>query len=251
MIYHSVWPEKEVVTIKQSTLKNLSQLQIDYINRLYYRIPIIDNEIGARFITSEMRLLWYKEMLAVFNEFNKIEPLKAEFEDFDDNVKNMMNLVDFIRNVLLHFPYFSTWNDVFITKDIAKSQILPSKGGQIMKFLNTAADKKSFFLRMKYFDDDKRREARILFPIVESDDQEVWLKDIINETNGIICVLAVMNSITNKIMVPIKLSQLNKSLNVTSEKIESFKKNTCYVNQTPIHRLGYIKTPQWYSNFRF
>lgn len=248
MIYHSIWPLKEVVHLKPSIKKDLTQLQIDYITRLYDRIPVIDKEIAVRFLSSEIRLLWYKEMLALFNEFNKIERLTREFVDFDENVLNMIALVDFIRNLLLHFPYFATWNDVFVSREIARSQQFPIKNGKITKFLESSKDRKSFFLRMKYFGNAGQREAKVLFPVVESDDQEIFLKDIINESNGAICVLAVMNSICNKLMKPHSISKLNSSLNETSKRLDMFIKAHILSNKLHLHRLGFEEPERWYSN---
>ena len=42
------------------------------------------------------------------------------------------DVFSFIRNLLLHFPIFDTWNEVYINKKLATW----SKVGQIDKFLN-------------------------------------------------------------------------------------------------------------------
>lgn len=237
MVYHSYWPVKGRSTLKSLLKNKLSIDQIKYIEDLYDQIPELDKIISDPNISKEMRFYYYKEFLSLFNEFNNFEVIRKDFHViFDENVLNMIKLVDFIRNLIIHYPLFSCWDDVIITREMTLAQS-NYNDLNIAEFLKNAQEMKSFFIRLTYQDPADQIEAKILFPKIESFDDVVALNSIITEKDGVICLLAVMNSICKQFMVPMKPSKLNQRLNISSRRIDDFLKNNC-LNIEFKHRLG-------------
>lgn len=71
------------------------------------------------------------------------------------------DLFSFIRNLLLHFPIFNTWDEVYINKNLATW----SKSGQIDKFLKKCINIKiagKCEIKYRIWEKDKKRND-ILF----------------------------------------------------------------------------------------
>jgi len=126
----------------------------------------------AFFIYSE--LLNYTPIQWVIEHIKKSRPpMEAEIGS---------ELFKFIRNVITHFPFFESWDDVWINKKLInwhkKSQSVDKflekyKGHETVKYRFWEADKK----RMTYLD--------INFPENYTDDLKICLKDMLSEKEGV------------------------------------------------------------------
>ena len=108
------------------------------------------------------------------------------------------DLFSFIRNLLLHFPIFDTWDEVYINKSLATWD----KAGQINKFLTKAKeykidDKSEVKYRIWEVKKKKMTYFSIKFPSKYNEITNIYLKDIITEEMGMKFCMALMRQIIN------------------------------------------------------
>lgn len=108
------------------------------------------------------------------------------------------DLFSFIRNLLLHFPIFDTWDEVYITKNLATW----SKVGQIDKFLNKCIKLKidsKGTVKYRIWEEKKQKMTyfNVNFP-KKYDDNNIYLKDIIAEEVGTKFCMALIWEILDK-----------------------------------------------------
>lgn len=107
-----------------------------FYNRFYDLYEDISDD---NFITSDSESRFYKirEIFSVYKELLGYTPIKYYLQHVKNGIRPHLegiiaeDLFSFIRNVLLHFPLFDTWDDIYITKDLATW----NKSGTIDKFL--------------------------------------------------------------------------------------------------------------------
>lgn len=104
-------------------------------------------------------------------------------------------LFSFVRNLLLHFPIFENWDDVYISKDLATW----NKVGTIHKFLKESSkikidDKGTIKYRIWEKSKKLMTHISINFP-EEYNDNKIFLKDIVSEKEGIKLCISFMKEI--------------------------------------------------------
>lgn len=123
--------------------KEVEALTLFY-NRFYFLYDEISNE---NFKTQEPYFRFYRlrEAFSVFKEISNYEPIKKYLKGMKRGGRPFFegliadDLFSFIRNLLLHFPIFDTWDEVYINKSLATWD----KAGQINKFLIKAKEYKN------------------------------------------------------------------------------------------------------------
>jgi len=127
-----------------------------------------------------------KDGFAVYAELLNYEPIKWIIEHLQKARPPMeaeigSELFRFIRNVVNHFPFFNTWDEVWIKKSI----INWNKDGQsIDKFLKKYSGQNIVKYR---FWEAKKKEMTYLsinFPQRYQDDK-IYLKEILSEKEGV------------------------------------------------------------------
>ena len=105
------------------------------------------------------------------------------------------DLFSFVRNLLLHYPIFDTWNEVYINKNLATW----SKAGQIDKFLSKSTKIKIDGRgTVKYRIWEQKRERMTYFTInfpERYNHTNIYLKDILSEEVGMKFCMALMREI--------------------------------------------------------
>lgn len=133
------------------------------------------------------RFFLVKDGFAVYSELLNYEPIKWVIEHIKKSRPPMegeigSGLFKFIRNVIMHFPFFDSWNEVWVNQSIinwhkdAKSIdkfIRKYKGRGAVKYRFWEADKK----QMTYLS--------INFPKKYEDNTKIYLKDFLSEKEGI------------------------------------------------------------------
>jgi hypothetical protein len=167
---------------------NKSELQ--FLSLAYNRFYDIFEEVMSD--TFWQKDAWYrftkvKEGFTVYAELLNYEPIKWVLDDLKKSRPPMESeiasgLFRFIRNVLLHFPFFDTWDDVWINKLIVN---WCSEGRSIDKFLSTYTGKQT--VKYRFWEADKKQMTylSINFPQDYSDDAKIFLKDILSEKDGV------------------------------------------------------------------
>ena len=111
------------------------------------------------------------------------------------------DVFSFIRNLLLHFPIFNTWNEVYINKNLATW----SKVGQIDKFLNKCINIKidgESKVNYRIWEEEKKKMTYFSVNFPEKyEDNDIYLKDLISEEVGMKFCMALMREILDKQVV--------------------------------------------------
>lgn len=180
------------------TRKELIALNLFY-NRFY---DLYDELSSIEFLEKEASYRFYKirEIFSVYKEVLGYEPIKYHIEMIKISKPPLegvivSDLFSFVRNLLLHFPIFDNWNEVYISKDLATW----NKAGTIDKFLKKSTkikidDKGTIHYRIWEKSKKQFTEIAINFP-EEYNDNKIFLKDIVSEKEGIKLCISFMKQI--------------------------------------------------------
>lgn len=144
----------------------------------------------------EIRFFYINNVISVYSELLSYEPIQYVIEMIKTKRPPMeaeisSELLKFIRNILVHFPIFSCWDDVWISSELVHWS---KKDGFINKFLNKYVGHKEIKYRMWMAKKKKMIYVDINFP-KEFKNNKIYLKDIINEKQGIIFLCGLMRNI--------------------------------------------------------
>lgn len=114
-----------------------------FYNRFY---DLYEEVVNDDFICKDAKIRFYKlrESFSIYKELLSYEPIKEYINwmkkggrpHFEGIIVD--DLFSFIRNLLLHFPIYDAWDEVYINKKLATW----SKVGQIDKFLTKGIKEK-------------------------------------------------------------------------------------------------------------
>jgi hypothetical protein len=152
--------------------------------------------------SADYRFYKIKEIFSVYKELSGYEPIKYYLRYIKSGARPPLegiiaeDLFSFIRNVLLHFPVFNSWDDVYITNDLATW----NKEGAIHKFLLKSTKIKidqRGTVKYRIWEHSKKKMTyiKIHFPEKYDGDFKIYLKDIINEKEGIKFCISLMKQI--------------------------------------------------------
>ena len=85
------------------------------------------------------------------------------------------------RNVIAHFPFYDTWDEVYVTKSLINWQ---KEGQFIDKFLSEYQGKSE--IKYRFWEPDKKRMTylSIKFP-KKYNDSKIYLKEFLTEKEGL------------------------------------------------------------------
>lgn len=171
-----------------------------FYNRFY---DLYEDIVNDDFINKDAKLRFYKlrEAFSIYKELLSYEPIKEYMKWIKKGGRPQLegiiadDLFSFVRNLLLHYPLFDAWDEVYINKNLATW----SRAGQIDKFLS-----KSIKIKLdgrgtiKYRIWEQKLEKMTYFTInfPESyDHTNIYLKDILSEEVGMKFCMALMREI--------------------------------------------------------
>jgi hypothetical protein len=128
-----------------------------------------------------------KDGFAVYTELLNYKPIQWVLEDLKKSRPPMESeiandLFKFIRNVILHFPFYNSWNEVWISKSLINWN---SEGRSIDRFLKSYSGKQEVKYRFWELDKKLMTYLSIKFPPNYLDDSKIYLKDILSEKEGV------------------------------------------------------------------
>ena len=185
--------------------KEIEVLTLFY-NRFY---DLYDEIVDDNFIreNENIRFLKLREAFSVYKELLSYEPIKYYIEWMKQGGRPPLegiiadDVFSFIRNLLLHFPIFNTWNEVYINKNLATW----SKVGQIDKFLNKCINIKidgESKVNYRIWEEEKKKMTYFSVNFPEKyEDNDIYLKDLISEEVGMKFCMALMREILDKRVV--------------------------------------------------
>ena len=135
---------------------------------------------------------WYRfskvrDAFAVYSELLNYEPIEWILEDMRKSRPPMeaeiaSELFRFVRNVIMHFPFFDSWNAVWVSQSMANWH----KGGQsIDRFLRQYKGRQT--VKYRFWEASKKRMTylSINFPEQYDERTKINLKDLLPEKEGV------------------------------------------------------------------
>lgn len=135
---------------------------------------------------------WYrfsktKDGFMVYSEILNYEPIKWVIEHIKKSRPPMeaeigSELFKTIRNIINHFPFFNSWDDVWINKQIINWH---KDGQSIDKFINKYRDGK--VVKYRFWEAEKKKMTYLSINIPSNYDEnnKIFLRDILSEKEGI------------------------------------------------------------------
>ncbi|EJG1286777.1 hypothetical protein J7905_01430 [Vibrio parahaemolyticus] len=148
-----------------------------------------EKEACHRFSRVSSVFIIYAELLSYEPLKYVLEALKTQRPPMESEIGGPM--FKFVRNVLAHFPFFDTWDDVWVSKELVNWQ---RERLTIDRFLKKYAGSKE--VKYRFWEPSKNRMTymNISFP-VEYDTNRIYLKDMIAEKDGVKFSLIMMSQI--------------------------------------------------------
>jgi hypothetical protein len=184
-----------------------SEKEIEVLTLFYNKFyDLFDEIVNDDFLNenANMRFLKLREAFSIYKELLSYEPIKDYIEWMKKGGRPPLegfiadDLFSFIRNLLLHFPVFNTWNEVYINKNLATW----SKVGQIDKFLNKSINIKidsKGTVKYRMWQEEKKEMTYFTVNFPEKyEDNNIYLKDIISEEVGMKFCMVLMQEILDK-----------------------------------------------------
>ncbi len=147
---------------------------------------------------------WYRfskvtSGFAIYAEVLNYEPIKQVIEHLKTARPPMeaeigSELFKFIRNVIAHFPFFTAWNDVWISNPLVNWY---KEGQSIDKFLRKYAGRDP--VKYRFWEPDKKRMTylSITLPGEYGNENRIYLRDIVSEKDGVRFCFILMKQIMN------------------------------------------------------
>ena len=190
--------------MEQTKIDELSEKEIEVLTLFYNRFYELYEEItNENFIEENAQIRFFKlrEAFSIYKELLSYEPIKSYIDWMKHGGRPPLEgviadgLFSFIRNLLLHFPVFKTWDEVYINKTLATW----SKTGQIDRFLNKCQQIKidgTGTLHYRIWEVKKKKMTYITINFPEEYGEEnIFLKDIISEDVGMKFCMALMREV--------------------------------------------------------
>ncbi|MDD4354022.1 MAG: hypothetical protein PHN56_06220 [Candidatus Nanoarchaeia archaeon] len=151
---------------------------------------------------SEYRFSKIREIFSIYKELISYEPIREYLTYIKNGGRPSLegfivdDLFSFVSNVLLHFPIFDSWDDVYISETLATW----NKKGTIHKFLSKSAKIKiddRGVIKYRIWENSKKQMTYISINLPEEygNLSKIFLKDIISEKDGIKLCICFMKKI--------------------------------------------------------
>ena len=192
------------VDIKQEFNKNvipISPSEELFLNLGYNKFFDICSEVYSDNFwrkSPQYRLSRISQAFSIYNELLNHEPFKGVLEWLSKYRPPMEAeiagpLFKFIRNVLAHFPFYDAWDEIWVSKQLVNWR---HPNQSIDRFLKKFCGTKEVKYRFKEKAKKGFTYVTINFP-KSYDESKIYLKNIINEEQGIKFALVMMIRVLN------------------------------------------------------
>ncbi len=189
---------------KEEKIIHPNKKELEMLGLLYDKFFHLYEEIRSKEflkLDAGIRFMKLSKMFAIYNEAQLYPPIRYVLDGLDKIRPKSekfiaLNLFNFIRNVLAHYPVFDSWNEAYVTKNLAPwSDKIKNKS--ILRFLGDREKLDDYNRNPKFriFDNNNKKFEyfEIRFPSSLKDDDKVYLKDIFSEKVGIrFCIIFMM-----------------------------------------------------------
>lgn len=174
--------------------------EIKFLNLAFNRFYDLEEEIlDDNFWTleSKYRFSRIKEIFAVYTELLNYKPIEwviAEIKEKRPPIESEIasKLFKFIRNLILHFPFFDSWDDVWFNEELINWK---GKQESIHNFLSKYHS--SGEVKYRFWENDKKLMTylAINFPSNYPNNEKIYLKNIMLEKEGVKFAIIMMKQI--------------------------------------------------------
>lgn len=180
--------------------KRPNKAEKGFLNLAYNRFYDIYEEVLSDSFwekDSYHRFCKIRDAFSVYIELLNYTPLKRVIEYIKDNRPPMEaeiagELFKFVRNIIVHFPFFESWDKAWVNKEIINWH---KRGQFIDKFLVKYSGHKP--VKYRIWDGKKKQMTYITinFPDSYTEKDKIFLKDILSEKEGVKFSLVLMKKI--------------------------------------------------------
>lgn len=174
----------------------------EFVLKLFYNrfYDLYDEISDENFFSSDPEKRFYKirEIFSIYKELTGYEPIKYYLKYIKNGGRPVLegiiaeDLFSFIRNVLLHFPIFDKWDDIYINKNMATWNKTGTIDSFLLKSIKIKIDDTGI-IKYRIFEHSKSKMTYIEIHFPEKyENNNIYLKDIISEKDGIkfsICLM--------------------------------------------------------------
>lgn len=174
--------------------------EIKFLNLAFNRFYDLEEEIlDDNFWTleSKYRFSRIKEIFAVYTELLNYKPIEWVIAEIKEKRPPMESeiaskLFKFIRNLILHFPFFDSWDDVWFNEELINWK---GKQESIHNFLSKYHS--SGEVKYRFWENDKKLMTylAINFPSNYPNNEKIYLKNIMLEKDGVKFAIIMMKQI--------------------------------------------------------
>lgn len=167
-----------------------NKLERQFLNLAYNKFyDIFDEIIDENFWVQKpyFRLSKIRDCFSIYSELTHYEPIQYVIKYIGKTrppmeVKIGKDVFIFIRNLLIHFPFFDSWDEVYITKDLAT---WIKEGMTIDKFFKSCEDLN--VAKYRFWEENKKlmTYVSINFPKNYDNNSKIYLRDILTEKEGV------------------------------------------------------------------
>lgn len=200
-----IWVRDLCNSVPEGCILSTDSKEYEFLNRATNRFMDLFEEINnSSFMSNspEIRLYKLKDLFGVYTELLSYQPIKDHI-DFIEKTRPSMEsvisseLIKFIRNTLVHFPFFTTWDEIYISKQLINWN---SEGRSIDRFLKKYQGHEDVLYRFQERISGNWRYPTIKFPQTYNDDK-IYLKDMITEEDGVLlCAVLMYNVVSSQII---------------------------------------------------
>jgi len=190
--------------------KRPNETEITFLSLSYNRFyDIFDEIFSDNFWQKDKyyRFCKIRDGFSVYSELLNYEPIKWVIDWMKKGGRPPLegemseSLFKFVRNTLLHFPFFDSWDDVWVSKNIVNWN---QERQTIDKFLVKYREHGPIKYRIWEEKIKKMTYLSICFPKEYNEDNKIYLKDIVSEKDGVKFSYILMRKILNTQVEEIK-----------------------------------------------
>lgn len=164
--------------------------EIGYLTLAYNKFyDIFDEVMNDNFWDSKpsYRLARIKDVYGIYAELLNYEPIKWTIDQLRTSRPPMeaeigSEVFKFVRNVFAHFPFFDTWDEVYVSRQLVNWH---KPGQSIDKFMTKYQGHDPVKYRYWQPDIKKMTYVSINFPDSYKEGGQIYLRDIIFEREGV------------------------------------------------------------------
>jgi len=177
-----------------------SEAEVEFLNMAYNKFyDIYEETFEEEFWEKDdyYRFFRIKNAFEIYSELLNYEPIKWVIDAIKEKRSPMegeigSELFKCIRNIVAHFPFYDTWDEVWINKSIVNWY---RRGQTIDRFMEKYTGRGE--IKYRFWEANKKQMTylKITFPNEYNENSKIYLKDILSEKEGVKFSLILMRRI--------------------------------------------------------